>query len=227
MGLAPRPDGPTALRVARGDRLSVATRARHAPTAARIARRRATVTITKWLLPVAALLLLASIALWPELARLKDQGRVAFRRAFMVEQDSARMQQPRYRGVDERGRPYTITADSALQAGPQRIELAAPKADLVSENGSWLMVEAKDGVFIQHAGQLDLSHDVVLYRDDGTVLRTQTAAVDVKQGASASNDMTHAEGPFGVLDAQGFTLVEKGAVIQFQGPAKLILNGRN
>jgi hypothetical protein len=38
--------------------------------------------------------------------------------------------------------------------------------------------------------------------------------------------MTHAEGPFGVLDAQGFTLVDKGAAIQFHGPAKLTLNGR-
>ncbi len=72
---------------------------------------------------------------------------------------------------------------------------------------------------------LDLSKDVVLYRDDGTVMRTHTAAVDIKQGAASSNDKTHAEGPFGVLDAQGFMLTDKGAAIQFQGPARLILNG--
>ena len=183
------------------------------------------VVASKWLLPVAALLLLASIAVWPEIARMKDQGRIAFRRVFSADGDTARLKEPRYRGVDERDRPYTITADWALQAGPLRIELSEPKGDLVPESGGWVMVEAHDGVFMQRAGQLDLSRDVVLYRDDGTVVRTQTAAVDVKQGVAASNDMTHAEGPFGVLDAQGFVLVDKGAAIQFYGPARLVLNG--
>ena len=80
-------------------------------------------------------------------------------------------------------------------------------------------------MFLQHTEELDLSDDVVLYRDDGTVIRTQTAAVDVKQGAAASNDQTHAEGPFGTLDAQGFALVDKGTLIQFQGQSRLLLNG--
>lgn len=221
------PAGGEAGRLVRPDRLAAAgaARVRRAPTASRIARRRILVNLTKWLLPVAALLLLASIALWPEIARVRDQGRIAFRRAFSVEPDSGRMRQARYRGLDERGRPFAVTADSAMQAGPVRIDLTEPKGDLVTENGSWVMVEAREGVYIQRAGQLDLSHDVVLYRDDGTVMRTQSAAVDVRQGAATSDEMTHAEGPFGVLDAQGFTLMDKGAAIQFHGPAKLVLNG--
>ena len=225
MATAPLPQGEPG-RLVRSDRLSTAAsfRGRQAPTASRMARRRVMVTLTKWLLPVAALALLSSIAVWPEVMRVKEQGRVAFRRVFSVDGDSARMKEPRYRGVDERGRPFTITADWALQAGAQRIELTEPKGDVVPENGGWLMVESHEGVFMQQAGLLDLSRDVVLYRDDGTVLRTQAASVDVKQGVAASNDMTHAEGPFGVLDAQGFTLVDKGAVVQFQGPARLIIN---
>jgi len=220
-----KPGDPT--RLVRGNRLSAAgaARIRQAPTASRIARRRVMVNLTKWLLPVAALSLLASIALWPEIARMRDQGRITIRRVFSVEADSGRMKDPRYRGVDERGRPFTITADTAMQAGPLRIDLTQPKGDLVTENGSWIMVEARDGVYIQHVGQLDLSHDVVLYRDDGTVLRTQSAAMDIRQGAGTSDEMTHAEGPFGVLDAQGFTLFDKGAAIQFHGPARLVLNG--
>ena len=228
MAATPATQRGTPGRLVRPDRLATAAsfRARQAPTAARMARRHALVTLTKWALPVAALALLSSIALWPELMRAKDQGRVAFRRAFSVEPDSARMKQPRYRSVDERGRPYTVTADWALQAGPQRIELTEPKGDLVPEGGGWLMVESRSGVFMQQQGMLDLSRDVVLYRDDGTVLRTETASVDVRQGVATSSDMTHAEGPFGVLDAQGFSLMDKGAVVQFQGPARLIMNER-
>lgn len=195
------------------------------PTKRHIRRRRTVVGLTKWSLPVLALALLGSIAVWPELARVKEQSRIAFRRAFQLEPENGQMQQPRYHGVDERGRPYTITAASARETSPERFALVAPKGDVVTESGSWIYVEAKDGVFRQHASQLDLSNDVVLYREDGTTLATDSAALDLKAGAAASNDRTHSEGPFGTLDAQGFTLTDKGAVIQFAGPAHLVLNG--
>ncbi len=202
----------------------VPSRRRPAPTASRIARRRRTVWLTKWLLPMLALLLLVSVAAWPEISRVKEQGRVAFRRVFSVDPESGRMMQPRYRGVDERGRPYTITAASAQQTTADRVALSEPKGDLLTESGTWIMVEAQQGVFIQHQSLMDLSKEVVLYREDGTRLSTDAAAMDLKAGAAASSDKTHAEGPFGVLDAQGFTLTDKGAVIQFEGASHLVMN---
>lgn len=198
---------------------------RRAVSARQLAVRRLAVLVAKLGLPVLALMLLGSVVLWPELVHIGDQGRVSFKRMLAIEAESGRMLQARYRGVDERGRPYTLTAHWATQATPYRIDLGGPVGDMVLESGNWLQVQAKRGVFIQHTEQLDLSGDVVLYRDDGTVMRTQTAAIDVKQGAATSNDRTHAEGPFGVLDAQGFAMTDKGGAIQFQGPARLILNG--
>ena len=45
--------------------------------------------------------------------------------------------------------------------------------------------------------------------------------MNLKQGAATSNDYTHAEGPFGTLDAEGFTLVDKGSGhLSLQGPGK-------
>jgi lipopolysaccharide export system protein LptC len=195
-----------------------------APTAARIARRRLMVGMTKWILPLFALALLGSIAAWPEIVRVTDHSRVAFRRAMQLEPESGQMLSPRYHGIDQRGRPYTVTATSANQTSPERVALVDPKGDLTTESGTWIMVQAKDGVFIQHQSLLDLSHDVYLYREDGTTLQTDTAAMDLRAGAGTSSDLTHAEGPFGTLDAQGFTLTDKGSVIQFQGPAHAILN---
>ena len=40
-------------------------------------------------------------------------------------------------------------------------------------------------------------------------MSTDTATVDLKAGVAAGADMVHAEGPFGTLDAQGFTLTDK------------------
>jgi lipopolysaccharide export system protein LptC len=94
------------------------------------------------------------------------------------------------------------------------------------QNGTWLTMRSRLGVFIQHTNLLDMWKDVVLYRDDGATLYTQSMSMDLKSGAAAGAQPVHAEGPFGVLDAQGFALVDKGDVIQFTGPARLVLNGK-
>ncbi len=203
---------------------AAATRVRPPPNPGGLARRRIVITLTKWLLPAGALLLLATIALWPQIDRAKDSVRIAFQH-MGGEVGGARLTDARYHGVDERGRPYTVTAATAQQDGPERIDLTVPKADITLENGTWLMLQAKQGVYLQHSNQLDLSQAVTLYRDDGTTLVTASASIDLKNGAAASSDPTHAEGPFGTLDSQGFTVTDKGAAIQFAGPAHLVLNG--
>ena len=208
-----------------GDRLAAAGPVRRkAPSARGIARRRILVISTKWLLPVLAVALLSLVAVWPELARVTDESRVSFRRVFGAIPDSAVLVEPHYRGVDARGRPYTLTADTATQVSPERVNLVAPVGDVTLDGTRWMMVQSKDGVFLQHLDLLDLSGDVQLYRDDGVTMRSQSAAMDLKQGAAASSDRTHAEGPFGQLDSQGFTLLDKGSAIQFHGPSRLILN---
>jgi len=56
-------------------------------------------------------------------------------------------------------------------------------------------------------------------------MNSATATINLKQGAATSADYTHAEGPFGTLDAEGFTMMDRGGVVQFHGPARLVLNG--
>lgn len=199
-------------------------RPRPAPSARDIARRRWLVLITKRVLPVAALALLTSVALWPELSRDAATARVAFRRG-MVEPENGQLTKARYNGVDEAGRPYTITAATAHQVTPDRINLTSPIGDVTLANNVWLHGTSREGVYMQLLGQLDLSGNVTLYREDGITLQTDTATLDVKASAAASSAKVHAEGPFGTLDAQGFSLFEGGAVIQFHGPSRLVLNG--
>ncbi|MEJ0047348.1 MAG: LPS export ABC transporter periplasmic protein LptC [Rhodospirillales bacterium] len=188
-----------------------------------LARRRRAVRIAKYALPVLALALLTSIAAWPEISRTIERGRVTWHELTMVESNGA-MKQPRYRGFDAQNQPFMISAQTAVRAGPDRYNLRAPRADLTLHNGAWLQVQSRSGVYVQKSDQLDLSDHVTLYRQDGTILTTATATADMKKGAVTSSDYTHAEGPFGTLDAEGFTLVDRGGVVQFHGPAKLVLN---
>jgi lipopolysaccharide export system protein LptC len=203
---------------------AAAARMRRTPTARHLARRHFAVTFTKWLLPALALALLSTIALWPEFDSTTEAARLAFQRVS-GEIHGAELIDARYHGIDEKGRPYTVTAATAQQAGADRVNLTSPKADITLQDGTWLMLQARHGVYMQHSNQLDLSHAVTLYRDDGTTMVTASAAIDLKNGAAAGAEPVHAEGPFGVLDSQGFTLVDKGTNIQFAGPAKLVLNG--
>ncbi len=187
-------------------------------------RRRSVVRIAKYALPLVALALLSSIALWPELSRTLANGRVTWHRLTAVVAGSGQIVLPRYHGLDERGRPYMVSADTAERAGVERLNLIKPRGDVTLSNGSWIEVQSKRGVFMQRLDELDLQDDVTLYRQDGTTMTSRTATINMKQGAAVSDEYTHAEGPFGTLDAQGFTLVDKGGIIQFHGPAHLVMN---
>jgi lipopolysaccharide export system protein LptC len=192
--------------------------------AAALARRRYRITLAKFALPAVALLLLSTIALWPEVERIETGART--RLAHLAgDVTAARVNIAQYHSVDAQGRPYTLTASVAQQDGPERINLTDPKGDMTLQNGAWIMVKAKQGVFIQHSNLLDLSHEVTLYRDDGTTLVTASASLDLNRGGAAGAEPVHAEGPFGTLEAQGFTATDKGTSIEFTGPATLVLNG--
>jgi lipopolysaccharide export system protein LptC len=203
---------------------AASTRDRLLPTPSRIARRRFLITVTKWLLPVGAMGLLALIALWPEINQTATKARLAMAHVS-GELDGGKLIDARYNGLDEKGRPYTITAATAWQIDVERVGLTLPKGDITLENGTWLMLTAKEGTFVQHANQLDLVKEVTLYRDDGTTMHTDSASIDVRAGAAAGSEPVHVEGPFGVLDAQGFTVMDKGSAIDFPGPAHVVLNG--
>jgi lipopolysaccharide export system protein LptC len=204
----------------------VSVRDRLPPPPGWIARRRFLINLTKWSLPIVAVLLLALVALWPEVQHITGMARLKMAHVS-GEVDGGKLLNARYNGVDEKGRPYTVTSVTAWKIDAERVGLTMPKGDITMENGTWLMLTAKEGTFVQHLGQLDLVKDVTLYRDDGTTRHTASATIDVKGGAAAGSDPVHAEGPFGVLDSQGFTVMDKGTSIDFPGPAHLVLNGAN
>ena len=199
-------------------------RDRMLPTPGRIARRRFVITMTKWFLPAVATALLALIAVWPQIDAATSKARLALSHVS-GEVEGGKLIDARYNGLDEKGRPYTITAATAWKIDAEKVGLTLPKGDITLENGTWLMLNSKQGTFIQHLNQLDLVKDVTLYRDDGTTMHTESASIDTKAGAAAGSEPVHAEGPFGVLDAQGFALMDKGSAIDFSGPAHVILNG--
>ncbi|MBU8543932.1 MULTISPECIES: LPS export ABC transporter periplasmic protein LptC [Roseomonadaceae] len=202
------------------------SRERTAPSAGQLARRRILVAVAKRILPLAAVCLLAAVALWPEIDSAADRGRVAFRRVLQAAPDALRIVDPRYQGVDEQDRPYTVTADLATQGGNEDVvALAAPRADLLLGDGAWVYLESREGRFNRPTNRLGLAGQVTVHHDDGTQFVTEAAEIDLKAGAASGDLPVAAQGPFGNLTAEGFRLYDRGQVVIFTGRARAVLEG--
>ncbi|MBB3172794.1 lipopolysaccharide export system protein LptC [Endobacter medicaginis] len=224
----PNPGGERDADIARrrlglADRRDAMSRLRAAPAPGDLARRRMLLRYGKFGLPAVALLLLGAIAVWPEINRQLTLASETARDVAAVRRDSGRMLSPHYSGIDSHDRPYTITAHSARQMGQNRIDLDAPVMDMSSGTG-WVLLHADRGTYMQDSNLLALTGNVTLYRDDGVIANSPDTVVDLRGDVIASQDWIHADGPFGVLDAQGYMLAQNAGVAQFAGPARLVLN---
>jgi lipopolysaccharide export system protein LptC len=202
------------------------SRARSAPSAGQLARRRMMVSIAKRALPALAVGLLALVALWPEFDSAAERGRLAFKRVLQTRPEALRIIEPRYQGIDEQGRPYTVTARIAVQGGDETIvDLETPRADILLGDGAWVYMEAQTGRYDRPAQRLDLAGQVTLHHDDGTQFVTATAQLDLGPGNGEGDDPVAAQGPFGTLTAEGFRLFDRGQVVLFTGRARTVLEG--
>ena len=207
-------------------RLLAPSRERWSPSASQINRRRIAVRLAKWLLPIAGVGLLVGIAVWPELDRLEDRARVSFRRVIQAAPDAVRVVEPRYQGLDEQNRPFTVTATVATQTETADIvDLDRPRADILMTDGSWVLLESVTGRFDKGRNTLDLSGDVTLWQDGGNMLVTEAAEIQLQEGAASGDRPVAAQGPFGTLVSEGFRLTERGQVVVFTGRSRAVLEG--
>ena len=108
------------------------------------------VTFLKVTLPLIALVLLGLVLAWPRLNPDPREFRLgAGNISATIDADASRMIKPRYVGLDENNQPYAVVADTAIQAAgsADNILLAKPKADVTLKDGSWVAVDAREGLY--------------------------------------------------------------------------------
>lgn len=219
--LPARGSGPAAPR-----RLLQPSRQRWMPSAGQIARHRIAVRFAKWVLPLLGVGLLVGIAVWPELDRMEDRARVSFRRVIQTAPDAVRVVDPRYQGLDEQNRPFTVTANTATQTeDPDIVDLERPRADILLTDGSWILLESETGRFDKGRNLLDLSGEVTLWQDGGNLLVTAAAQIQLREGSASGDEPVAAQGPFGTLTSEGFRLTDRGQVVIFTGRSHAVLEG--
>ncbi|MEQ9328664.1 MAG: LPS export ABC transporter periplasmic protein LptC [Rhodospirillales bacterium] len=183
------------------------------------------VGLMRIVLPLTALVVVVSLAIWPKLQEEDERFSIGFQQMSAKEAESLNMVNGQFFGSDEEDRPFSITADLITQFGinGERVDLEAPKADITLDDGTWLVLTANSGRYTEKDRVLDLEGAVNLYHDSGYEIRTPKAIIDLQRGEASSQDPVAGQGPFGTLKAEGFRLLDKGKRIIFTGKSEIVL----
>lgn len=132
-----------------------------------------------------------------------------------------RMANPRFAGVDEKGHPYDITADTALQAPGDRevVELVNPRA-MTTGGDAKTEVAASKGVFSTKDNILDLEGGVTLNHSVGDeiyVFTTPSATVSIHDETVRSTSGVEGESGSGTLRADGMRAYNGEGRTVFEG----------
>lgn len=184
------------------------------------------VKVMKLLLPSIVIILLAVLIIVPQLKDQDTQIPDTMTLMNSVKKGALTLINARYFGKDANGQPFSITADT-VQEGEENamtVDLSLPKADISLDDGTWLIVDAKRGKYDKESQTLDLNGQVNLFQDQGYELHTEAARIFLKTGRAIGAKMVVTQGPFGQLNSEGFEFFNDIKVINFFGPAKLVLN---
>jgi lipopolysaccharide export system protein LptC len=183
------------------------------------------VTVMKFLLPMLAAGLVVLLAVWSQIRIEDGRFRIGSASVAPTEIDRLSMVNPRFQGIDDQNRPFTVTAKEASQVkgNDDLIDLVQPQADITLESGSWMAVSADSGRYQRSTRQLQLDGKVSLFQDRGYELHVESIAVDFAAGGAVSNTAVTGQGPAGELSGEGLRVADRGAVIELTGKSRILL----
>jgi lipopolysaccharide export system protein LptC len=186
------------------------------------------VRITKFMLPVAALVIIGVV--FGKMSQDQTSLKIAeLPPAQKTTPGQIDLVMPKYEGLDAKNHPYTISADRAhrvMEPGHDKDQVVAmekPKGDIALEDGSWISLQAADGIYNNSASTLHLSGGVVLFHDSGYEMHMKDVDVDVKTRHAKTDSPVQGQGPAGAIDAQNLEISQGGDLIVFGGPLRLTL----
>jgi len=178
-------------------------------------------------LPALAALLLACLAFWTQFGGESGLFRLTFNPGHREEFSALTMSNPHFEGVDQQQRPFSVMARKAIQMDKSGdvMELEAPEADVTTQDGAWLAINADSGRFMRVAQKLDLDGAVSLFHDQGFELHTSDVEVDLAASSAHTNRPVQGQGPSGNMTADGLDVFDGGKRIVLLGHAHVSIYG--
>ena len=179
------------------------------------------VRFLKVALPAAIGVLLAYLALAP-LSKTKEISFILDKNKVAVAKERMRVQAARYQGEDNRGRPFVINAQSAVQATSRDpiVDVRGMNAEIGLESGPATFA-AERGRYNLERETIDVMGPILLTAADGYRLETRDVAIDLNARTMASDGRVDGRMPLGRFSADRLVANLSGRQVTLSGNARL------
>lgn len=202
------------------------------------------VSILKFALPVGALIIVGVLIVRLSGGGMPQQDLTALPPTEKTTPGQVELIQAKYEGVDDQGRPYTVTADKATRAvsapdtvffenpvadimladdvTPENKKLSAPKGgSLNAPKGAWVAVKGSSGSIDHKTEIMTLKDNVAVFHDSGYEMHLKDLEINLKEKSARTSLPVEAQGPMGTITAQNMLVTDQGNMITFGGPASI------
>ena len=174
-------------------------------------------------LPGAVGVVLAAMIIGPLFARreisfLLDRNKVA------LTQERLRVANAMYRGIDGEGRPFTVTADNAVQTSIREpvVKMDKLAARLRMSDGPAELI-AQNGAYNYQAETIAVVGPVVFTAADGYRITTQNVSIDLKQRRIGGTGGVSGSVPAGTFRADRVSADLEQRVITLDGNVRMLM----
>lgn len=165
---------------------------------------------------VAAVMILVPLSPRGEISFLLDRNKVAVTNERIKVEDAA------YRGQDNRGRDFVVTAGTAVQkaASVPIVEMLDLSALLTLNDGP-ARIHAPRGAYNYDTEKIDISGPVEFSAPDGYAMTTSNVAIDVKQKVAVGSGGVKGSVPTGTFQAHSMKADLENRTVTLEGNARL------
>ncbi|MCJ2180658.1 LPS export ABC transporter periplasmic protein LptC [Novosphingobium album (ex Hu et al. 2023)] len=172
-------------------------------------------------LPAAIGLVVAVMILIP----LSPRGEISFlldRNKVAVTNDRIKVEDAAYRGQDDRGRDFVVTAGTAVQksASVPIVEMLDLSAKMALNDGPAQIV-APRGSYNYDIEKIDISGPVEFSAPDGYNMTTSNVAIDIKQKVVVGSGGVKGSVPTGTFQAHAMKADLENRTVTLEGNARL------
>lgn len=135
------------------------------------------------------------------------------------------MENPTLSGTDQQKRPFTLSAEKAIQDAdqPKRVELLKIRAQLPVDDAMSAALEAGNGIYDADEKTLILSERVEVTTDDGMRIELEDANVDIDKGTLETTKPIFASSREADIMSESLFVQDNGRYIVFEGNVRLTL----
>lgn len=186
-------------------------------------RRRKSVSTLRLVLPAVALVVAGAIATQAAIRAAQAKA------ASVVASAPLRMENPRFTGVMKDGREFLIVATAAVRdkVDPNKIALEAPQLTRGYGSENPTQVVARLGDYDEARGALLLTGDVQIENGDGYAFKTEKAVIDTRTGEVMGDAGVKGAGSGNQVQADSYSVSDKGDRVIFKGRVRSRLNPGN